>query len=231
LNSNFAPAATLLTNVVRGTTAGFASLDGFIDNTANYGALIETNFNINTSVNGQSIRNSTWVDFNDYVDEQSFTLAFRNQLIADGFPSTLGMLIDTSRNGWGGPARPAGPSTSTDVNTFVTASRIDRRIHAGNWCNQSGAGLGIRPVATPVAGIDAYVWIKPPGESDGSSTLVPTGPNNPGGKGFDRMCDPTYGGNSLNGNNPSGALANAPVSGVFFPAQFQQLMANAFPAL
>jgi Bacterial regulatory proteins, lacI family len=29
------------------------------------------------------------------------------------------------------------------------------------------------------------------------------------GKGFDRMCDPVHGGNALNGNSPSGALANA----------------------
>jgi cellulose 1,4-beta-cellobiosidase len=137
------------------------------------------------------------------------------------------MLIDTSRNGWGGSARPTGPSTSTDLNTFVNQSRVDRRIHKGNWCNPSGAGLGERPRANPATGIDAYVWIKPPGESDGSSTEIP----NNEGKGFDRMCDPTYGGNARNNNNMTGALPNAPLSGHWFSAQFQQLMANAFPAL
>ena len=45
------------------------------------------------------------------------------------------------------------------------------------------------------------------------------------------MCDPTYGGNSLNNNSPSGALPNAPVSGAWFSAQFQQLMTNALPAV
>ena len=45
------------------------------------------------------------------------------------------------------------------------------------------------------------------------------------------MCDPTYGGNSLNNNQPTNALPNAPISGAWFPAQFTQLMANAFPAL
>ncbi|GAA5194720.1 glycoside hydrolase family 6 protein [Rugosimonospora acidiphila] len=227
-DSNFAPAATLMTSVVRGTTNGFASVDGFIDNTANYGALQEPYFNINTSVNGTSVRQSTWVDWNFYVDELGYSQAFRNQLISDGFPSSLGMLIDTSRDGWGGSARPTAASTSTDVNTFVNNSRIDRRIHAGNWCNQSGAGLGERPKAAPgPAGIDAYVWIKPPGESDGASSQIP----NDEGKGFDRMCDPTYGGNVLNQNNPTGALANAPLSGHWFSAQFQQLMANAYPPL
>ena len=113
------------------------------------------------------------------------------------------------------------------IDTFVNESRIDRRIHAGNWCNQSGAGLGERPVAAPASGIDAYVWVKPPGESDGSSTLIP----NDEGKGFDRMCDPTYTGNARNGNSLSGALPNAPISGAWFSAQFRQLMANAYPAL
>jgi cellulose 1,4-beta-cellobiosidase len=226
-DSNFGPAVTLLANTVKGTTAGFASVDGFISNTANYSSLTEPYFNINTSVNGTSVRQSTWVGWNQYVDELSFTQAFRTALVGAGFPSSLGMLIDTSRNGWGGSARPTGPSTSTNVDTFVNASKIDRRIHAGNWCNQSGAGLGERPKTAPAAGIDAYVWIKPPGESDGASQAVA----NDQGKGFDRMCDPTYTGNSLNGNSMTGALPNSPLAGAWFSAQFQQLVANAYPPL
>ena len=66
--------------------------------------------------------------------------------------------------------------------------------------------------------MDAYVWIKPPGESDGASQAIP----NDQGKGFDRMCDPTYGGNSLNNNQPTNALGNAPLSGAWFEAQFEQ---------
>ena len=71
------------------------------------------------------------------------------------------------------------------------------------------------------------MWVKPPGESDGSSSLIP----NDEGKGFDRMCDPTYGGNPRNNNNATGALANAPLSGHWFQAQFQQLLQNAYPPL
>jgi len=226
-DTNFGPSAELFASTVRGTTAGFASVDGFITNTANYSALQEPYFNINTTVNGQTVRQSKWVDWNYYVDELSFAQAFRTKLISLGFPNTLGMIIDTSRNGWGGSARPTRASTSTNLDTFVNESRIDRRIHAGNWCNQSGAGLGERPRANPAPGIDAYVWIKPPGESDGSSSAI----DNDEGKGFDRMCDPTYGGNERNGNNMSGALPNAPVSGHWFSAQFQQLMQNAYPPL
>jgi len=45
------------------------------------------------------------------------------------------------------------------------------------------------------------------------------------------MCDPTYMGNSLNQNMNTNALPNAPVSGRWFEAQFQQLVANAFPPI
>lgn len=226
-DTNFGPSADLFTSTVSGTTAGFDSVDGFITNTANYSALKEPHFTINTSVNGTTVRQSRWVDWNFYVDELSYAQAFRTLLIQKGFKPGLGMLIDTSRNGWGGTARPAAPSTSTDVNTFVNQSRVDRRIHAGNWCNQSGAGLGERPQASPAAGLDAYVWIKPPGESDGASKLIP----NDEGKGFDRMCDPTYTGNERNGNNLTGSLADAPLSGQWFSAQFRELLRNAYPAL
>ncbi|MFF4269321.1 glycoside hydrolase family 6 protein [Streptomyces sp. NPDC001536] len=226
-DDNFAASATVMKEAATTEGATVNDVHGFIANTANYSALKENNYTINDSVAGKSVRESKWVDWNRYVDELSFAQAFRNQLVTTGFNSGIGMLIDTSRNGWGGTARPAGPGATTDVDTYVNGGRYDRRIHVGNWCNQSGAGLGERPQANPAAGIDAYVWIKPPGESDGSSSAIP----NDEGKGFDRMCDPTYTGNPRNGNNLSGALPNAPLSGHWFSAQFQQLMTNAYPPL
>ncbi|MEU6809853.1 glycoside hydrolase family 6 protein [Streptomyces sp. NPDC046831] len=226
-DSNLGPAVQEFAKVATTNGASVNDVAGFIVNTANYSPTKEPNFKVTDTVNGQSVRQSKWVDWNQYVDEQSFAQALRDKLVAAGFNSGLGMLIDTSRNGWGGSARPTGPGPQTSVDDYVNGSRIDRRIHAGNWCNQSGAGLGLRPTAAPAAGVDAYVWVKPPGESDGSSSAVP----NDEGKGFDRMCDPTYGGNARNGNNPTGALPNAPVAGHWFSAQFQQLMQNAYPPL
>ncbi|MFJ1805972.1 MULTISPECIES: glycoside hydrolase family 6 protein [unclassified Streptomyces] len=226
-DDNFAPSAQLFYQAATAEGATVDDVHGFITNTANYSALKENNFTINDSVAGKSVRESKWVDWNRYVDEQSYAQAFRNQLITSGFKSDIGMLIDTSRNGWGGSARPAGPGATTSVDTYVDGGRYDRRFNTGNWCNQSGAGLGERPKAAPAAGIDAYVWMKPPGESDGSSSAIA----NDEGKGFDRMCDPTYTGNPRNNNNLSGALANAPLSGHWFSAQFQQLMQNAYPPL
>ncbi|MFE0674705.1 glycoside hydrolase family 6 protein [Streptomyces sp. NPDC058867] len=226
-DDNFAPSAQLFKEAATAEGATVNDVHGFITNTANYSALKENNFTINDSVAGKSVRESKWVDWNRYVDEQSFAQGFRNQLVSVGFNTDIGMLIDTSRNGWGGTARPAGPGATTSVDTYVDGGRYDRRIHIGNWCNQSGAGLGERPQAAPATGIDAYVWMKPPGESDGASQEIA----NDEGKGFDRMCDPTYTGNPRNGNNLSGALPNAPISGHWFSAQFQQLMQNAYPPL
>lgn len=226
-DDNLAPSAALFAQAAQSSGSTLANVHGFIANTANYGALKEPYFTINDSVGGTSVRTSKWVDWNRYVDELTYAQAFREATIRAGFSSSVGMLIDTSRNGWGGAARPTGPGPMTTVDAYVNGSRTDRRIHLGNWCNQSGAGLGERPKASPAPGIDAYVWIKPPGESDGASKEIP----NTEGKGFDRMCDPTYPGNVRNQNNMSGALPDAPLSGHWFSAQFQELLRNAYPAL
>ncbi len=64
-------------------------------------------------------------------------------LSALGNPSNLHIVVDTSRNG-NGPA-------------------------AGDpWCDPSGRALGQLPTAnTGDSAVDAYLWVKPPGESDG----------------------------------------------------------------
>jgi cellulose 1,4-beta-cellobiosidase len=224
-DTNMNPSAELFAETAK--LAGIETVHGFITNTSNYSALKEPFFDAQTLVGGMSVRMAKWVDWNFYVDELSFAQAFRSKLVSLGFDSKLGMLIDTSRNGWGGAKRPSAKSSATDVNGFVDQSRVDRRVHAGNWCNQSGAGIGERPRASPEQGIDAYVWIKPPGESDGASKQI----ENNEGKGFDRMCDPSYGGNERNGNSATGALADAPLAGAWFSAQFRELMQNAFPPL
>jgi cellulose 1,4-beta-cellobiosidase len=71
--------------------------------------------------------------------------------------------------------------------------------------------LGERPRADPAPGIDAYWWVKPPGESDGSSD--PSGPR------FDEMCA-----------GPD-AAKGAPQAGQWFEAYFMDLVHNARPGL
>lgn len=221
-DTNFGPSVDMMVTAATASGSTLANVQGFITNTANTSALQEPYIVVDSTT-----RPSRWIDWNQFNDELTYAQAFRQRAITAGFASNIGMLIDTSRNGWGGANRPTGPSTAADLNTRIDASRIDRRVHKGNWCNPSGAGLGERPRAAPASGIDAYVWIKPPGESDGASQAIP----NDEGKGFDRMCDPTYGGNPRNNNNATGALPNAPLSGHWFQAQFQQLLQNAYPPL
>ncbi|WP_425454981.1 glycoside hydrolase family 6 protein [Actinocorallia herbida] len=115
---------------------------------------------------GQPVAAGPQILRNYYVGELSFAQAFRTKLVSAGFPSGIGMLIDTSRNGWGGTARPTAASTST----VLDVSRVGRRIHAGNWCNQSGAGLGERPQASPATG-------SPPSSSGSCRTPTPPSPD------------------------------------------------------
>ncbi|MGC4979441.1 glycoside hydrolase family 6 protein [Streptomyces sp. DT193] len=226
-DSNLTPSAQEFKKAATTNGATVNDVTGFIVNTANYSATKEPYVKVTDTVNGQTVRQSKWIDWNQYDDESSYAQGLRTALVAQGFDAGIGMLIDTSRNGWGGSARPTGPGPTTSVDAYVDGGRIDRRIHAGNWCNQSGAGLGERPATAPDTGIDAYVWAKPPGESDGASQAV----DNDEGKGFDRMCDPTYTGNGRNGNNLTGALSDSPLAGHWFSAQFRQLLANANPPL
>jgi cellulose 1,4-beta-cellobiosidase len=231
-DTNFTPAVTLISNAVKGMTKGTGAIDGFISNTANTSVETETYLDANTTVGGNPVRSSTFYQWNIYIDESHFDAAWKSAMSAQGISGT-NMLIDTSRNGWGGcgggqyalqTCRPTATSTSTVLETYVNASRIDRRPGKGDWCNQDGAGIGKLPGAgtTPY---QEYVWVKPPGESDGSSSLIA----NTQGKGFDRMCDPTYAGNALNNNVMTNALPNAPISGQWFAAQFTQLVANKYP--
>jgi cellulose 1,4-beta-cellobiosidase len=151
-----------------------------------------------------------------------------NAFVKAGFPSTIGMLIDTSRNGWGNPTRPKAASMSTDLNTFVNASKVDLRLHRGNWCNQPG-GIGARPTANPAPHFDAYVWIKPPGESDGTSNSAQTTADAEG-KRFDAMCDPN-GNSRYDPSVKTGSLGNAPDAGHWFETEFEILVQNAYPPL
>jgi cellulose 1,4-beta-cellobiosidase len=205
------------------------SVDGFITNTANYTPLDEPNLPNSAMTlpgGGNPIRSARFYEWNPYFDEADYATALQAAFVAAGMPAGTGMLIDTSRNGWGGPDRPTGASGTT-VDAYVDSGRVDRRLHRGNWCNQSG-GIGERPQAAPRPAIDAFVWVKPPGESDGSSSLI----ENDEGKGFDRMCDPTYrGSQQANGGNLTGAMPDAPISGRWFPQHFEVLVRNAYPAL
>jgi cellulose 1,4-beta-cellobiosidase len=222
--SNMTPAVQLYAQVAQATTAGFASVDGFISDTANTIPTTEPFMTANESVGGTPIDQVQYYSFDPYIDELTYDQAMRSALIGAGFSSGIGMLIDTSRNGWGGPNRPTGAGTSTDATTFVNQSKIDQRPFRGDWCNPENAGIGARPQDTPAAGIQAYVWIKPPGESDGTYPAF-------SGSG-DPHCDPNGTQSDGNGHTyPTDAIPDSPPAGQFFPTQFKQLVADALPPL
>jgi len=228
--NNFNSAIPFLTAVVQGTTAGLASIDGFITNTANYGPTKEPYMTATEAVGGSQVYQSTFYQFDPYIDEEDYAAGMDAAFVAAGFPSTLGFLIDTSRNGWGGPNRPTGPSGSTDLNTFVNATKIDERDDMGQWCNQQNSGLGVPPTVNPggFANLSAYVWIKPPGESDGNYPgSVYNGVTSTTG---DPNCDPAHD-NALANNMPTDALPNSPSAGTFWTTEFTMLVQNAFPVV
>ncbi|HSL33440.1 MAG TPA: glycoside hydrolase family 6 protein [Candidatus Limnocylindrales bacterium] len=101
-------------------------------------------------------------------------------------------VVDTSRNGRGPWTPPAYPDPQ-------------------DWCNPPDRGLGLRPTAdTGNALIDAYLWIKIPGESDGECTrgLGPAG----------STVDPEWG-------------RVDPAAGAWFPEMAIELARNAEPGL
>ncbi len=99
-----------------------------------------------------------------------------------------GFLVDTSRNGV-----------------------ADARTSWGNWCNVKGAGLGERPRVAPRPLIDAYFWVKPPGDSDGVADAS--------AERFDAACASVD------------SAADAPEAGHWFSSYFLDLVANATPPL
>ena len=227
-SDNFGAAVTMIADVIKGTDAGWDSIAGFVSNSANYTPVEEPYLPDPTlNIGGMPVRSADFYEFNDYFQEKDFVQDWREAMIAQGAPETLGMLIDTARNGWGGPNRPTAVSTSTDINEYVNESRIDRRNHRGNWCNQEG-GVGFKPWPNPYEGIDAFVWVKPQGESDGiSDPNFPIDPNDPA-KRHDPMCDPLAP-NRDNAAVTTGAMPNAPHAGRWFPEAFKVLLDNAYP--
>jgi endoglucanase len=110
-----------------------------------------------------------------------------------GVEGTTHFAIDTSRNGLGPWAPPTGVYPD-----------------AQDWCNPPDRGAGLRPTLdTGNALVDAYLWVKIPGESDGECTrgLGPTGTEDPEWDQID------------------------PAAGHWFPDMALQLARDAVPAL
>lgn len=132
---------------------------------------------------------SSYGEWSDESDVPEFNTSGINVRYAGTEPTTH-FVIDTSRNGLG----PWEPGDYPD---------------AQDWCNPPGRGLGIPTTAdTGNPLVDAYLWIKIPGESDGECTR---GLGNAG-----ETVDPEWG------------LIDPP-AGEWFPEMALELAQNANP--
>jgi endoglucanase len=170
-----------------------------------------------------------------------------------GTAPTTHFVIDTSRDG-------LGPNDMQDYAAapYDQPDGVIATLQSGNWCNPPGAGLGMRPTAdtatvansldsylpanTPL--LDAYLWVKTPGQSDGQCDKAG------GVRDWQDFTDAGAGG----GYTPSiagwptsssadwttfdplwslqtGTLMSDPAAGAWFPAEALQLAQNASPQL
>lgn len=81
----------------------------------------------------------------------------------------------------------------------------------GHWCNVDGAGFGLRPTADTGSELaDAFVWVKPGGESDGTSDSSAVR--------YDSFC------------GMPDAYKPSPEAGTWNQAYFEMLLNNAKPS-
>ncbi len=215
-STNATQAVALLGQVASGFAAGKGAVDGFATNVGAYVPTQEPYLTATQLIGGKPVSSSRFYEYDAMLDDATYAADMYARLVAAGWPAGIGMLSDTSRNGWGGPLRPTGPSPElADLEVYVRDSKVDRRASRQLWCNPAGAGIGQRPQAAPAdfpaAHYDAYVWLRSPGQSDGASLDAY------GGLWYRPMCDPGY-------DTPYGvvtnALPDAPPEGRWFPAQF-----------
>ncbi|MGH8891413.1 MAG: glycoside hydrolase family 6 protein [Acidothermaceae bacterium] len=81
---------------------------------------------------------------------------------------TAHFVVDTSRNG-NGPNNMSAYSAAP----YNQPANVVSSLAGGNWCNPPGAGLGLLPTThTGVPLVDAYLWVKTPGQSDGQCNIA-----------------------------------------------------------
>lgn len=223
-----------------GTEApGYDAIDGFVTNIADYIPLDEPYLGDPQEFFGDNPLSSNYFyDWNPWFDELSYSRDWLSALTDLGVnTSGLGIVIDTSRNGWGqAQLRLQGTDVIVQDPGQVLEYRLDQREYRGNWCNQEG-GIGKRPQAQPYdkEWIDAYAWVKEPGLSDGSPKRPSTWLNR---KPWKPMCAPdklSYEAQKFQRledlDLETGALPNSPRLGEWFPEGFKVLLKNAWPPL
>jgi endoglucanase len=138
-------------------------------------------------------------------------------------PASLAhFVIDTGRNGTG----PLDVARYAEA-PFVQPEAVIHGLAAGSWCNPPGVGLGTRPTTdTGVVLLDALLWIKTVGESDGSCDIAG------GARAWDYDKYNPWGivGDSQKHFDPLWGMVD-PAAGTWFPGYALELAKNAEPPL
>ena len=109
-----------------------------------------------------------WVD----AEEMAQRLHLAGVDRADGFALNVSNFVSTERN------LSYGEQVSRRIggaHFVIDTSRNGGSVRQGEWCNPRGAALGEQPTTNtghPLA--DAFLWVKPPGESDGDCNGGPS---------------------------------------------------------
>ena len=159
----------------------------------------------------------------DNIATWGYTDEWYQQNMGTAVPTTH-FVIDTSRNGQG----PLDASIYANAPYNQPASVV-QILTNGSWCNPPARGLGTHPTAsTGVSLLDAYLWVKTPGESDGTCDAAGgarawdyadyTRPGWPTDTAGQVVFDPLWG-------------LDDPIAGAWFPQQALDLAQRANPAL
>jgi len=159
---------------------------------------------------------------------------------------TTHFIVDTSRNGLGPNSMQTYAAAPDDQPSSVISTLV-----AGGWCNPTDEGLGIRPTAatgvqlssldTYLPGnpplLDAYLWIKTPGQSDGQCDAAGgvrtwnDAAYTPHIPGWPSSSSPTFQTFDPLWSLQTGSVFTDPAAGAWFSQQALMLAQNANPAL
>jgi endoglucanase len=170
----------------------------------------------------------------DYCASQYYPATFSDfstwHLSDEWYAANLGnavpvqhFVVDTSRNGTG-----PNDMTAYAAPPYNQPAAVISGLQAGSWCNPPGAGLGLRPTAdTGVPLLDAYLWVKTPGQSDGQCDSAG------GARAWDYTIYDPWGISDPTQQSLFDPLWGRfdPAAGAWFPQQALQLAQNAQPPL
>ncbi|MEO8901098.1 MAG: glycoside hydrolase family 6 protein [Polyangiaceae bacterium] len=158
----------------------------------------------------------------DYSPAYAATVTTQIQGLMGTSVATLPFVIDTSRNGTG-----TLDASKYAASPYGQPADVVSGLHGGAWCNPPGAGLGPRPtMTTSVPLVDAYLWVKTPGQSDGSCDIAG------GARAWDfSLYNPwSLSTDAQSHFDPLWGMVD-PAAGAWFPAQALDLARNATPPL